>query len=96
MILILDLQARQPSEPGQATGHQTRSLYRCLLFTDFDFTKSGPDLLKVTESSSSDSHLFSQRRGIVNAESPCTEREASGSPPKLWRQKTDRQQALAG
>lgn len=77
-----------PKWPGQATWHQICSLNH-LLFTDFDFTKSGPvqHLLKATETYL-DSHLFSQRRGLANAELPWIEREVSGFSPKLWRQKS--------
>lgn len=78
-----------PKWSGQATCHQTCSLY-CLLFTDFDFTKWGwvQHLLKATETSP-DLHLFSQRRGLVNAELPWAEGEVSGSSPELWRQKSN-------
>lgn len=81
---------KMPKWPGQATWHQIFSLYH-LLFTDFDFTKSSPDqrLLKATETTSLDSHFFRQKRRLVNAELPWTEREVSGSSPKLWRQKSN-------
>jgi len=72
---MLLLQGRCPDGAGHATWHQTHSLRFCLPFTEFGITKSGPvpDLLKATETSSSDSHLFSQRRGLVNAKKEQTE-----------------------
>lgn len=91
IIFNLYLQGRYQIGPGHDTWHQTCSLFNCVLSTYFALNKSGPDtdLLKAIQSSSSDSHLFNQRRGLVNAELPWTEREAGGSSPKLWRQKTD-------
>lgn len=72
IILILHLQGRCLDGFGHATWHQTCSLYHCLLSTDVDLNNPGPgpDFFKATESSSSDSHLCSQSRGLVNAELP--------------------------